>query len=41
MILISISIIGWVVSIMLTAGVSFQRLFDTYNRLYGAKDPVW
>ncbi|KAI9555074.1 hypothetical protein GHT06_017589 [Daphnia sinensis] len=32
---------GWVVSIMLTAGVSFQRLFAVYNRLYGAKDVVW
>ena len=26
---------------MLTAGVSFQRLFATYHRLYGAKDAVW
>lgn len=32
---------GWVVSIMLTSGVSFQRLFATYNRLYGAKEAVW
>lgn len=32
---------GWAVSIILTAGVSFQRLFAVYNRLYGAKDVVW
>ena len=32
---------GWVVSIMLSSGVSFQRLFATYNRLYGAKEAVW
>jgi nuclear pore complex protein Nup155 len=32
---------GWVVSIILTAGVSFQRLFATSLVVYGAKDDVW
>lgn len=32
---------GWVPSIMLGAGIPFQKLFGTYGRMYAAKEPVW
>lgn len=32
---------GWVTSILLSAGVPFQRIFTTYNKLHQAKDPLW